>query len=187
VISTALLLSLVAIATVTDIRSRRIPNYLVYPGLAVALAINLATTWFSEERMQELRPLVGWIGWQDCLTGLAVCGLFMLVCFVFFGIGGGDVKLLAMIGAFLGLHQGLETLLWTFTLGWCLGLSLLVWRVGIPRLTALVWRQLRAMVRWGMSAGLTEEERRELKSDLLLAPCALVAIVVVRFDLLQVW
>ncbi len=186
-ISTGLLLTLVAIATVTDLRSRKIPNYVVYPGLAAALALNLATVWLSDELVGSWRPLVGWVGWQDCLSGLAACGLFMLVCFVFFGIGGGDVKLLTMTGAFLGLEHGLESLLWTFILGGCLGLSLLVWRVGIPRLMALVWRQLRALVRWGTSAGLTEDERKELKADLLLAPCALAAIVLVRFDLLQVW
>ncbi len=46
----------------------------------------------------------------------------MLVLFVFFRIGGGDVKLLAMLGAFLGLEQGIETLLWTFVLGGAVGL-----------------------------------------------------------------
>ena len=36
----------------------------------------------------------------DCVGGLLTCGLLMVVCFVFFpGIGGGDVKLMAMIGA----------------------------------------------------------------------------------------
>lgn len=179
-ISIGLLLSLVGVATITDIRSHRIPNVVVYPGLAVALAINLATIWLSDEFVIEWQPTVGWVGWRDALIGLAVCGFFMLVCYVFFGIGGGDVKLLTMVGAFLGLEHGLEALLWTFILGGCLGLTLLIWRVGAWALLARAWRQLLAVVRWGTSLGLAEEERKELKSDLFLAPCALVAIVIVR-------
>ncbi|HUE71735.1 MAG TPA: A24 family peptidase [Pirellulaceae bacterium] len=180
-ISTGLLLTLVAIAGITDIRSRKIPNTLTYPGLAAALALNLATIWFSDDSVRHWQPLIGWVGWRDSLSGLAVCGLFMLVCFVFFGIGGGDVKLLAMMGAFLGLEHGLEALLWTFILGACLGLSLLVWRVGIPRLLAQAWRQLRAVLRWGIAPGLTDEERKPFKSDLFLAPSALAAIAIVQF------
>jgi len=187
VISLGLLLLLVAIATITDIRSRKIPNATTYPGLAAALAINLATIWLAEEFVLDWEYTIGWVGWRESLTGLAVCGLFMLVCFVFFGIGGGDVKLLAMAGAFLGLEHGLEVLLWTFILGGCLGLILLIWRVGALTLLERSWRQFRAVVRWGTSLGLSDEERKELKSELFLAPCALVAIVIVRFNVLQIW
>jgi prepilin peptidase CpaA len=179
-ISTGLLLLLVAIAGVTDIRSHKIPNVVVYPGLAAALAINLATIWLSDELVMDWQRTIGWVGWRDSLTGLAVCGFFMLVCFVFFGIGGGDVKLLTMVGAFLGLENGLEALLWTFILGGCLGLTLLIWRVGAVTLLVRAWRQLRAVVRWGTPVGLSEEERKDLKSELFLAPCALVAIVIVH-------
>ena len=186
-ISTGLLLSLVAIATITDIRSRRIPNVIVYPGLAAALAINLATIWFSEQRILDYQPVIGWVGWKDSLTGMAVCGLLMLVCFVFFGVGGGDVKLLTMVGAFLGLEQGLEALLWTFVLGGCLGLTLLIWRVGAWTLLDRARRQFLAVVRWGTSLGLSDEERKELKAELFLAPCALAAIVIVKFNLLEIW
>lgn len=186
-ISIGLLLSLVAIATVTDIRSRKIPNAVTYPGLAAALAINLATIWISEQVVHDWANTIGWVGWRESLTGLAVCGLFMLVCFVFFGIGGGDVKLLAMAGAFLGLDQGLEVLLWTFILGGCLGLTLLIWRVGALALLDRAWRQCRAIVRLGTSAGLSDEGRNELKSELFLAPCALAAMVIVRFNLLEIW
>jgi prepilin peptidase CpaA len=179
-ISIGMLLSLVGVATITDIRSRKIPNAVMYPGLAAALAINLATIWLSEEFVIDWQPTIGWVGWRDSLTGMVVCGLFMLVCFVFFGVGGGDVKLLTMVGAFLGLEHGLEALLWTFILGGCLGLTLLVWRLGAWTLLVRAWRQFLAVVRWGTSLGLSVEERKEMNSDLFLAPCALVAIVIVQ-------
>ena len=31
-----------------------------------------------------------------------------------FKVGGGDVKLIAMLGAFLGPEQGITAMLWTF-------------------------------------------------------------------------
>ena len=73
----------------------------------------------------------------------------MIVCFVVFpGIGGGDVKLMAMIGALLGWEKGLEALLWTFVLGACFSLIILVWRVGpvttVSRVVRLVATEVAA-------------------------------------------
>ena len=50
-ISTGLLLTLVLIASVTDMRSRMIYNWTTYPGIALALAINLATAVLSADAM----------------------------------------------------------------------------------------------------------------------------------------
>ena len=109
----------------------------------------------------------------------------MLVCYVLFRIGGGDVKLIAMLGAFLGLEQGIEAMLWTFVLGACTALIVLVWRVGPLRLLGRMWRQFAAMFGLSYWSPLTEAERGELHSPLFLAPGALVAVVIVRFDLIN--
>ena len=58
--------------------------------------------------------------------------------FRMFRVGGGDVKLIAMLGAFLGLEKGIEAMLWTFVLGGCMALIVLVWRVGPWRLAVRV-------------------------------------------------
>jgi prepilin peptidase CpaA len=68
---------------------------------------------------------------EEGLKGFGACGLLMLICFVLFNIGGGDVKLVAMMGAFLGLERGLEAMLWTFVVGGAAGLAVLIWRVGM--------------------------------------------------------
>lgn len=185
-ISTGLLLTLVLIASVTDVRSRMIYNWTTYPGIAAALAINLATAVLSADAVARWEWLVGWVGWAESLKGLAACGGLMLVCFVFFGIGGGDVKLMAMVGAFLGLEQGLEVLLWTFILGACLGLSVLIWRVGALTLLDRALTQFLALVRWGTPA-LSDEDRKQLDTKLFLAPGALVAALIVRFGWLDIW
>jgi len=76
------------IACITDLRSRRISNRLVVTGLGLGLVLNLL--------------LGGWagLGWS-LLGGLLGLALF----FPFFALGGmgaGDVKLLACLGAILG-------------------------------------------------------------------------------------
>ena len=90
---TKILIYLVAImiagiACITDLRSRRISNRLVVTGLGIGLVLNLLLgSWAG-------------LGWS-LLGGLLGLALF----FPFFALGGmgaGDVKLLACLGAILG-------------------------------------------------------------------------------------
>jgi prepilin peptidase CpaA len=190
-LATALLLVLVLIATATDLHSHKIYNWTTYSGIVAALALNgfgdllLAGGVVTEQQLWAW----GWIGTDGGLgavqsfAGLIVCGLLMLVCYVMFRIGGGDVKLIAMLGAFLGPESGIMAMLWTFVLGGCMGVIVLIWRVGPVRLVARCWRQLVTTLRLRRWCPLGEEERAQLQPPLFLAPCALVAVVIVRFSL----
>ena len=134
--------------------------------------------------LEQLESL-GWISIWQSLFGFLLCGFLMLVCFVFFRIGGGDVKLIAMLGAFMGPREGLEALLWTFILGGCAGVILLIWRVGAWRLCVRAVRQIVWSLRIFHWSPLTEDERKQLQSPLFLAPSALVAIMIVKFGLVN--
>jgi Flp pilus assembly protein protease CpaA len=184
---TAVMLLLASVAAVTDMLWHRIYNWNTYPGIVLALAVSgLATlSGIAEDRSHPWTRLVGWIEFGDSLTGFLACGLVMLVCFVFFQIGGGDVKLLAMLGAFLGWEDGISTLLWTFVLGGAMGLVLLVWRVGAATLVVRCLRHLLWTLRLRTISALTDEERKQLEPPLFLAPNALAAACIVRFDLLE--
>jgi prepilin peptidase CpaA len=82
----AVLLSLVA--GWTDLRSRRIPNWLTVPGLLIGIAANTAVN--------------GWSGLKTSLLGAAV-GLALLLPFVLLrSLGAGDWKLAGGLGAFAG-------------------------------------------------------------------------------------
>jgi hypothetical protein len=105
----------------------------------------------------------------------------MALCFVFFPTGGGDVKLLAMIGAFLGLHRGLETLLWTFVLGGATGLAILLWKLGPLSLLRRAGSLAYGAVTMGVVTGPTSDEEDKLSWPVYLGPCAAVALAIVLF------
>jgi prepilin peptidase CpaA len=167
-----MLVALTAMAAATDLWVHKIYNWTTYPGILLALVLRT---------LEEPWPDPS--GLEDSLKGLAVCGGVMLVAFVLFNVGGGDVKLCAMLGAFLGFERGIEALLWTFVLGGAFALGLLIWRVGFWRLATSAARHAFYSLRLGTWQPLSAEERKELEPPLYLAAAALVAVVIVVFDL----
>ena len=76
------------IAGYTDWRSRRIPNWLTVPALAVGIMLGAV--------------LGGWAGVRDSLLGAGL-GLLVLLPFVFANfVGMGDLKFMIALGALLG-------------------------------------------------------------------------------------
>jgi prepilin peptidase CpaA len=183
-LATALLLGLLLVATATDLLRRKIYNWTTYSGILAALSLNAAVELGglarTEAGQRQLEQSLGYVGVWPSLIGLLACGFLMLVCYVMLKIGGGDVKLMAMLGAFLGPQDGIEAMLWTFVLGMCLALIVLIWRVGPLPLAARTLRHILWTLRLGRFSPLGQEERRELQSPLFLAPCALVAVLIVR-------
>jgi len=167
-VSTVLLLGFALTAAITDVWRQKIYNWTTYPGIVTGFLVS------------SLEP--GGIGWEDSLLGIVGCGLMMIFCFLCFPMGGGDVKLIAMLAAFLGWYHGLECMLWSFVLGAGLGLSMLIWRFGIAALFAWAGKQIWGLVRYRTWLPLTDREREALKPHLFLAPSALAAAIIVRFS-----
>ncbi|MBC8357029.1 MAG: prepilin peptidase [Planctomycetes bacterium] len=187
---TVVLVGLLLVSAFTDIRQHKIYNWTTYPGIIAALAISGVATWLGADVINGSEPQVETFGvsnWPDSLFGLLACGAMMIVCYVFFpgGVGGGDVKLVAMIGAFLGVMSGLEAMLWTFVIGGCSALISLVWQFGVwtlvVRSVQVAWYRLRL----GSAFELNEKEREPLKTELFLAPSALLGVIIVRFQLVE--
>src|SRR4051812_35125806 len=84
-------LVVMVIATISDIRSRRIPNWLVVPFLVAGVAVSTATH--------------GWGGLGQSLLGVLVAALLLGILYGLGGMGMGDVKLCAAIGAWIGPRQ----------------------------------------------------------------------------------
>ena len=184
-LATVLLLGLLLVATVTDLLRHKIYNWTTYPGMLAGLCLNAAADvggLANSEVQQQLAWWMGYVGFWQSLIGLLACGFLMLVCYVMLKIGGGDVKLMAMVGALLGVDKGIEAMLWTFVLGMCLALIVLIWRVGPLLLVARTFRQVMRTLRLGCWSPLTPDERKQLQSPLFLAPCALAAVLIVRLS-----
>lgn len=88
------LAAVLAVAVVTDLRRGLIPNWLTLPAMAAGLALG--------------GFVGGWAGLGWAAVGLLAGGLVFLPAFVLGGAGGGDVKLLAAVGALGGPVFGLK-------------------------------------------------------------------------------
>lgn len=116
-----LFLSALLVVSVIDLSHQIIPNVITYPGIVIGFVLS----W-----------LTGAPGWYSSLIGLLLGGgLLWLVAQGYEllarkeGMGGGDIKLLAMIGAFLGWPGVLVTLLSGSLIGTLVGLGLiLIWK-----------------------------------------------------------
>ena len=75
-------------AAVIDVRTRRLPNWLTVPAFAAALLFHLVTG--------------GVPGLLGSLAGFAVGFSILFVLWLVGGGGGGDVKLMGAVGAWLG-------------------------------------------------------------------------------------
>lgn len=160
---------LVAIAAWTDARRHRIYNWTTYPGILLGFACQ------ALERGRE--------GLEDALVGFLVCGGVMLFCFVFFrDLGGGDLKLIAMMGAGLGLFDGILAMLWTFVIGFVAGLAYLVWKEGAMALARRTLALMREAIVMRGRVLHPPGEASPLNRWLYLGPAALAAVLVVTWD-----
>ena len=88
-----ILLTLMAITAFTDIKEKKIPNLIVFPGMAVGL-------------------FVSFNGWKDTL--FKICGMTIIFFIGMLGAAGfGDIKLWMMTIAFIGFENSL----------WCVGIA----------------------------------------------------------------
>ncbi len=175
-----LLIALVLVAAVTDATRHKIYNWNTYPGIAIGLSLALVgAAWesFAPESAAEWQPFIGWRPWTDSFLGFAACGVLMALCFVLFGAGGGDVKLLAMIGSLTGLESGLQVVLWTFVFAGCVGVVILIWKLGVRRVAERAGQQTLAAATIGTTLRLPEEEKQILRLPVVLAPCVPLALL----------
>jgi prepilin peptidase CpaA len=108
-ILTAIVISIGLIACVFDVRTRRIPNALTLSAAAAGLLYHAATSGVTGVQLAG----AGW------LLGL----LLLLPYFALGGMGGGDVKLMAALGAWLGPWETFWLAMYAGIAGGVLGLT----------------------------------------------------------------
>jgi leader peptidase (prepilin peptidase)/N-methyltransferase len=117
-IAYAALFSALIVVTFIDLDHQIIPDCITFPGIAAGVFAAVTVL-----------P----ISWLDSLLGIVVGGGVLWVLawvspylFGKEGMGGGDIKLLAMVGAFLGWKAALLTVMVASLIGSILGVSLML-------------------------------------------------------------
>jgi prepilin peptidase CpaA len=112
-IQTALIV-LVSAAAWTDLRTRRIPNWITASGAAVGLALHVLYGGIS--------------GAMQSLAGAALGLAIFLGLYAAGGMGAGDVKLFGAVGAFSGPQALVLVFVFTGLLGGVAGVGLALYR-----------------------------------------------------------
>jgi prepilin peptidase CpaA len=126
-----LLAALLIAAAVSDWRTLRIPNALTFGGTACGLA--LAAVLPSDGQG---------LPWSLAGAGVGLAALMPLYALRI--LGAGDVKLMAMAGAFLGAQGTLFALLYVVAAGGVAALAFAAARGSLGRMLGNAW----AIVRW---------------------------------------
>ena len=133
--------TVLGVATFTDLRSRRIPNWLVLPFLVAGFAVS------------------GWLyGWHGIVQSLEGAGLALVIYGLLFfmgGMGPGDVKLCIAIGAWIGPVQLFVALIGTGMVG---GVMALVWAAFGGFLKELFTGASNLVFSWKGSGGVLDPE-----------------------------
>jgi prepilin peptidase CpaA len=135
------------LSAVYDVRSRRIPNFITLPAIAVGLL---------------LHAVYG--GWRQLATAAAgglICGLIFLVFYLAGGMGAGDVKLITATGCIAGLSLIGHLLLWTALAGGVMAMSLALYR----RQLVETWHNMQALAIHHQNMGLTPHPQFNISNE----------------------
>ncbi len=158
---------LLIILIVTDIRVRLLPDAVNWFGFGLALAFatrippdGMNDAWFRDRHISL--PIIGIL---DALLGAAVGSFFLWAAAALYkllrkrdGMGMGDVKMMAMVGAFLGARGAFLTILIGTLLGSVVGIVLVAslygfgWRRSVAERAERRGLGAASKLRWALAA-----------------------------------
>ncbi|BBL23102.1 MULTISPECIES: A24 family peptidase [Comamonas] len=141
-----LLLLLLLAAAICDLRSRRIPNALTFGGAAIALLYSLTSSSHHG----------GGFFWA--LGGMCLGLVLMLPLYLLRAMGAGDVKLMAMAGAFLGPDGAWHAVVFVFIAGGIAALVYALWHRAARKLLHNT-RQTTQLLFISVAAGIRPDAR----------------------------
>ena len=98
---------LIVISVITDIKFGKIKNYICIPFAVLGIIVNITNI-------------------SQALLGIIIPIILLYLLFRFKGLGGGDIKLFAAIGAINGADFIFSCVLYSFVFGGAIGIILLL-------------------------------------------------------------
>jgi prepilin peptidase CpaA len=113
------------IGAIYDVRSRRIPNFVTVPAIALGLLLHFI--------------LGGWTQFASAAAGGLICGAIFFVFYLAGGMGAGDVKLITAVGCVSGLSLVGYLLILTSLAGGVMAIGLILYRRRIRETILNMW------------------------------------------------
>jgi leader peptidase (prepilin peptidase) / N-methyltransferase len=192
---------LMIVLAITDLRVRLLPDAINWPGFGAALGLSLfippddGTAFLLSVKIFHRMLPVPVLGLADALIGATFGSMLLLGAATMYrllrgreGMGLGDVKMMAMVGAFLGLRGAFFTILIGTLLGSLIGVSVVLGMYLVRWKMALAERGARrglgsiGELRWAIAA------RYQLPLGTFLGFAGLLVVFIMQsswFELLQ--
>ncbi len=114
-------LVVVVAAAISDLRTGKIFNYITYPAIVWGLGASL----FRDD-LPALAKMT--VPVTSAAAGFAIGFLVFLLAYLMGWMGGGDVKLMAAVGALMGYPFILHAMFYSLFAGGVAALLVLIWR-----------------------------------------------------------
>jgi len=164
-----ILFYILAVSVASDLKTRRIPNTITAPAIAAAFIIHFIAN--------------GPEGLWTSLTGMLAGAALMWLPFMFRALGGGDLKLMAAIGALKGAPFTLDTFLCAAVAGGAIALVLAVSR---GRLGYSLKNIKYIFVSFALKSKVSECAKKEMAAG-AFPYAAAIAIGVIASEILSPW
>ena len=129
-----------------DVISARIPNRVTYPAILAALVVRFT--------------FLGWDGLLEGLLGMVLCGGAFFLLFMIHAMGGGDVKLMAAVGAWVGYRNAGLALIVCALAGGLIALGYVI----VLKRYRTTFSNLAAVIRFHATSGLRQNPALNLSS-----------------------
>jgi prepilin peptidase CpaA len=132
------LVAVLVVAAVCDLARGKVFNWLTYPAIVVGLALGAA---------QGAADTGAWDGFLDHVLGFGFGFGILFIPYLLGGMGGGDVKLMGVVGAFLGWENegALHAVFYSFLVAAAVGVILMIWRGETRRVLRRLWLAVRIL------------------------------------------
>ncbi len=121
------------LVTFVDLTDWTIPNEVTFPGIPLGVVFSLVGMFYPESALILQDPIASLIGIVVGGGSLYLLDKLALLLLKKRGMGFGDVKLLAMLGAFFGWQGVLLIIMMASLVGSVVGIAMIMWQKRHPR------------------------------------------------------